>query len=102
MALASVAALHLSPRALLWWFFGPQNHDKCPYGGLKTDAELITLSVMQALLGYTSEARWLRYTRCHLQHLFRYLPGQPGYNNRLRRLGATPTCTISVPVASGS
>ncbi len=54
-----------------------------------TDAELITLSVMQALLGYTSEARWLRYTRCHLQHLFRYLPGQPGDNKRLRRLGAT-------------
>ena len=25
-----------------------------------TDAELLTLAVMQALLGYTSEARWLR------------------------------------------
>ena len=44
---------------------------------------------MQALLGYTSEARWLRYARAHLQHLFPYLPKQPGYNKRLRRLGAT-------------
>jgi len=54
-----------------------------------SDAELITLAVMQALLGHTSEARWLRYTRAHLHHLFRYLPQQPGYNKRLRRLGAT-------------
>jgi hypothetical protein len=54
-----------------------------------TDAELITLAVMQALLGHTSEARWLRYTRVHLRHLFRYLPQQPGYNKRLRRLGTT-------------
>ena len=44
---------------------------------------------MQALLGHTSEARWLRYTRSHLRHLFRYLPKQSGYNKRLRRLGAT-------------
>jgi hypothetical protein len=27
-----------------------------------SDAELITLAVLQALLGHTSEARWLRYT----------------------------------------
>jgi len=51
-----------------------------------TDAELATLAVMQALLGYTSEARWLRHARDHLRHLFRYLPQQPGYNKRLRRL----------------
>jgi hypothetical protein len=49
-----------------------------------TDAELVTLAVMQALLGFTSEARWLRYARAHLGHLFRYLPQQPGYNKRLR------------------
>jgi hypothetical protein len=54
-----------------------------------SDAELITLTVMQALLGHTSEACWLRYTAPHLHHLFRYLPQQPGYNKRLRRLGAT-------------
>jgi hypothetical protein len=50
-----------------------------------SDAELVTLAVMQALLGFTSEARWLRYGRLHLRHLFPYLPGQPGYNKRLRR-----------------
>jgi len=54
-----------------------------------TDAELITLAVLQALLGYTSEARWLRYAGSHLRRLFRYLPQQPGYNKRLRGLGAT-------------
>ncbi|EUA08091.1 putative transposase [Mycobacterium kansasii 732] len=27
------------------------------------DAELVTLVVVQALLGFTSEARWLRYRR---------------------------------------
>jgi hypothetical protein len=49
-----------------------------------TDAELVTLAVLQALLGFTSEARWLRYAHRHLRHLFPYLPKQPGYNKRLR------------------
>ena len=44
-----------------------------------------TLAVMQGLLGFTSEARWLRYAGRHLRHLFPYLPGQSGYNKRLRR-----------------
>lgn len=50
-----------------------------------SDAELVTLAVMQALLGFTSEARFLRHARAHLRHLFRYLPGQSGYNKRLRK-----------------
>ena len=54
-----------------------------------SDAELVTLAVMQALLGFTSEARWLRHAGSHLRHLFPYLPKQPGYNKRLRRLGST-------------
>jgi hypothetical protein len=49
-----------------------------------TDAELVTLAVLQALLGYCSDARWLRYARAHLGQLFPYLPKQPGYNKRLR------------------
>jgi hypothetical protein len=53
-----------------------------------SDAELVTLAVMQALLGFASEARWLRHARAHLRHLFPYLPQQPGYNKRLR--GAAP------------
>ncbi len=53
------------------------------------DAEVITLAVMQALLGHTSEARWLRHAAAHLTHLFPFLPQQPGYNKRLRKLAAT-------------
>ena len=63
-----------------------------PPGGftpLLSDAELVTLSVMQALLGYPSEARWLRFAGKQLRHLFPYLPAQPGYNKRLRKLAAT-------------
>ena len=44
-------------------------------------------AVMQALCRFTSEARWLRYARAHLRHLFPYLPEQPGYNKRLRGAG---------------
>jgi hypothetical protein len=49
-----------------------------------SDAELVTLAVMQALSGFTSGARWLRHARAHLRHLFPCLPQQPGYNKRLR------------------
>ena len=49
-----------------------------------SDAELVTLAVVQALCGFTTEARWLRHARTRLRHLFRYLPQQPGYNKRLR------------------
>lgn len=49
-----------------------------------SDAELITLAVMQALLGFTKEAQWLRYAKAHLCQQFPYLPEQPGYNKRLR------------------
>jgi hypothetical protein len=50
-----------------------------------SDAELVTLAMMQAMLGFTSEARWLRHARARLRHLFPYLPKQPGYNKRLRK-----------------
>jgi hypothetical protein len=60
------------------------------------DAELVTLAVLQALPGFTSEARWLRHARAHLRHLFPYLPGQPGYNKRLRRLAGTVSWLIGV------
>ncbi|WAX55110.1 IS982 family transposase [Jatrophihabitans cynanchi] len=60
------------------------------------DAELVTLAVMQALLGFTSEARWLRYARAHLRPLFPYLPQQPGYNKRLRKLVGTISWLIGV------
>lgn len=59
-----------------------------------SDAEMLTLAVMQAVLGYPSEARWLRYARKHLRDLFPNLPLQPGYNKRLRKLAATMTWLI--------
>jgi hypothetical protein len=46
---------------------------------------LVTLAMMQAMLGFTSEAKWLRYAHCHLRHLCPYLPKQPSYNKRLRK-----------------
>ena len=49
-----------------------------------TDAELVTVAVMQALLGFTSETRWLRHASQHFADLFPYLPSQAGYNKRLR------------------
>jgi hypothetical protein len=49
-----------------------------------SDAELVTLAVLQALLGFCSEARWLGYARAHLGGPFPYPPKQPGYNKRLR------------------
>jgi len=60
------------------------------------DAELVTLAVMQALLGFTSEARWLRYARVHLNAMFPYLPQQPGYNKRLRKLAGTISWLIGM------
>ncbi|MFB4273386.1 IS982 family transposase [Nonomuraea sp. GTA35] len=49
-----------------------------------SDAELVTLAVLSALLGFTSERRWLRYARAELGAMFPHLPGRPGYNRRLR------------------
>ncbi len=54
-----------------------------------TDAELLTLAVIQSLLGYTSEARFVRYAHTHLHSLFSYLPQRPAYNKRLRHAAAT-------------
>jgi hypothetical protein len=42
-----------------------------------SDAELVTLAVMQALLGFTSGARWLRHASAHLRHLSRTYPRGP-------------------------
>lgn len=39
-----------------------------------SDAELITLAVMQALLGSTSEARWIHHARAHLTGMFPAVP----------------------------
>jgi hypothetical protein len=49
-----------------------------------SDSELVCLAVAQAVLGFHSEARWLRFAHAHLAAMFPYLPQRPGYNKRLR------------------
>ena len=69
----------------------PQHRPWRPKVGLKprlSDAELVTLVVLQALLGFTAEARWLRYANTDLHGMFLDLPAQSGYNKRVR--AATP------------
>jgi len=58
-----------------------------------TDAELVALAVAQVFLDCPSERRFLRFARQRLGHLFPYVPKQPGYNKRLRRL-APAICVV--------
>jgi hypothetical protein len=60
-----------------------------------TDAELITVSVLQALLGYHDQSRWIRYAGKAVIHLFPHLPKRPGDNKRLRTLGAQITHLVA-------
>lgn len=67
----------------------PERVPARPRGGFEvqaSDAELMTLAVMASMLGFTSERRWLRYATARLRYLFPYVPQQPGYNKRLRKL----------------
>ena len=50
-----------------------------------SDGELLAMAVMSALLGFTSERRWLRYAGAHLTGMFPRQIGQSGYNKRLRK-----------------
>lgn len=52
---------------------------------LLSDAELLTMAVLQALLGHANEARFIRHASVHLRHLFPYVPKRPAYNKRLRK-----------------
>lgn len=47
-------------------------------------SELLYLAVVQAILGFHSEARWLRYVRARHHDMFPFVPQDPGYNKRLR------------------
>jgi hypothetical protein len=76
-----VIALYVTIDELLGPRRGPGHPPKL------SDAELICLAVAQALLGARSERQWLRFARARLGHLFPYLPGQAGYNKRLRAAG---------------
>ena len=52
---------------------------------LLSDAELLTMAVMSALLGFTSERRWLRHVNRRLAGMFPRRIGQSGYNKRVRK-----------------
>jgi hypothetical protein len=49
------------------------------------DAELLAMAVMSALLGFTSERRWLRYAGKELAGMFPRTIGQSGWNKRVRK-----------------
>jgi len=66
-----------------------------------TDAELISLAIAQIFLDCPSERRFLRFARSRLGHLFPYIPQQPGYNKRLRRL-APAVCQVIGHLARSS
>jgi hypothetical protein len=51
-----------------------------------SDAEVLAMAVMSALLGFRSERRWLRYASTRLTGLFPWQIGQSGYNKRLRKM----------------
>lgn len=51
-----------------------------------SDAEVICLAVAQILLDCPKERRFIRFAKRRLGHLFPYIPGQSGYNKRVRDL----------------
>ena len=54
-----------------------------------TDAEVVTLCVAQAIMGISSDTRFLKVARKRLAHLFPLLPNRPGYLKRRQRLSDT-------------
>lgn len=52
-----------------------------------SDAEVVCLAVAQILLDCPRERRFLRLARRRLGHLFPYIPGQSGFNKRVRAVG---------------
>ena len=54
-----------------------------------TDAEVVTLAVAQAIMGITSDARFIRAAGKQLGHLFPQLPDRSGYLKRQQRLSDT-------------
>lgn len=60
-----------------------------------SDSETITLAACQMLLGLPNDRQFLALARYRLGHLFPYLPKQPGYNKRVRRLAPQIAACIS-------
>jgi len=61
-----------------------------------SDSELICLAVAQVLLDCPNESRFLRFATQRLGHLFPYIPGQSGFNKRLRVLAPQLVQTITL------
>lgn len=61
-----------------------------------SDSELICLAVAQVLLDCPNERRFLRLATQRLGHLFPYIPGQSGFNKRLRRLAPQLVQTVTL------
>ncbi|HEX2288489.1 MAG TPA: IS982 family transposase [Gaiellaceae bacterium] len=59
-----------------------------------SDAEVICLAVAQVLLDCPKERRFIRFARRRLGHLFPYIPGQSGYNKRVRALAGEIVCVL--------
>src|SRR5918999_4323169 len=53
------------------------------------DAEVVTLAVAQAIMGISSDERFIKTARKQLSHLFPRLPNRPGYLKRRQRLSDT-------------
>jgi hypothetical protein len=51
-----------------------------------SDAEMLVMAVMSALLGYSSERKWLRRVKKEFLGMFPRQVGQSGYNKRLRKM----------------
>lgn len=67
-----------------------------------SDMELIVLAVMETLLDYTSERRFLRFAHKPLTGAFPYLPQQSGYNKRQRTLtGAIQHIMVHLGASTG-
>ncbi len=60
-----------------------------------TDAEVVTLCVAQAVMGISSDERFLRVARRRLVHLFPRLPNRSGFYKRRARLADTLEAMIS-------
>ena len=72
----------------------PDLHRYSPPGGIPprlAEAELVTMAVMQALLGFHSERRRVPNMRKHFAGMFPYQLTQSGDNKRLR--AALPSIT---------
>jgi hypothetical protein len=94
---ALVTALYVRVDDLLPKRRGPGHPPKI------SDAELIALAVAQMFLAIPNDRKFLALARWRLGHLFPYLPKQPGYNKRLRKLAPTIAQVITqLAVSSAS